>query len=630
MSNSINSGDREKLLNDEGDKGEMVNTGGGSGSKNKGAFKSLVDKSGVGGPTSFFCRSTTWLFLFLLAGGLCILYLGNSHESGGGLKLGMDKDRAGSYNVKVLPSSLSDKELDALPAESFSYLAMIDAGSSGCRAHIYRYGKLGSLDGPLYVLPQHISKKVKPGLSSFAKNPQGAGQSLKELVEFVQSKVPQSDWGVTPIWLKATAGLRMLEPAESGAVLVSVRNFLGDKTNSPFIFRSSWASIISGNEEGGFGWIAFNYLMKIIGPKKKSGADAQLPYAVIEMGGASSQVSQIAPSEKEAKAIPEDYRFSFTIEGETYTLYTHSYLGYGAEQAREGLNKLLLRNTTLSSSKGGSGGGGGGKDKDKDNSDRGDKKGGGSKGSKSLSEKKKSNSKTSEEGSPQSKRRQLQSNSTSSATATSSSAGTIRDTCLYDGYSRSSSSQPKESYEGPKGKYNVAGASQPSGTCSASLSPLFSPHSSKGKACKKSGGPYSFSCVYQPTFVAESPNFLVFENFFYMSSALGVKPLEGSATAFPLRTTPAEFQVAADKVCSKTWSDVQTSYPVDSQPKDVNTKLCFVASYANMFLTKGLGVRPDKVITVQKDVEASEIEWALGAAYKEAADFLKRTNLRPQ
>ena len=38
----------------------------------------------------------------------------------------------------------------------------------------------------------------------------------------------------------------------------------------------------------------------------------------------------------------------------------------------------------------------------------------------------------------------------------------------------------------------------------------------------------------------------------------------------------------------------------------------------------------DKVVTVQKDVDGSEIEWALGAAYKEAADFLKRTNLRGQ
>ena len=545
----------------------------GSGSKTKGVvFKAQA-------PTSIFCRSTTILFAVLLLGGLAILYLGNTNEQngGGGIKLGLDKDRAGAYNVKILPSSLSDAELDKLPIDAFSYLAMIDAGSSGCRAHIYRYGKLGSLDGPLYVLPQHVSKKVKPGLSSFAKTPEGAGPSLKELVEFVKSKVPESDWAVTPIWLKATAGLRMLEASESGAVLVSVRNFLADKANSPFIFRSNWAGIISGNEEGGFGWIAFNYLKKIIGPKKKTGADAQLPYAVIEMGGASAQVSQIAPTENDAKLIPDDYRFSFTIEGEAFTLYTHSYLGFGAEQAREGLNKLLLKNTTVGSAA----------------------------------------------SATRHHQRRLSSNNSSPV---------LLDTCLNEGYARPSSQQPKEAYEGPKGKYTVTGASKPFGTCSASLSSLFSQHS-KSKSCKKGAGPYSFSCVYQPAFVTESPNFLVFENFFYMSSALGVHPFGGSAdskTSFPLLTTPTEFQAAADRVCSLPWGQVQEKFPIDSQGKDVNQKLCFVSSYASVFLTKGLGVRPDKVVTVQKDVDGSEIEWALGAAYKEAADFLKRTNLRPQ
>ena len=614
-----NSGDREKLLDEAS---EDMAGGGGSGSKNKGAFKALAGQASVG-PTSLFslCRSSNfWLFLFLLAVGLLILFLGNTHEAQGKLSLGLDKDRAGAYNVKVLPSSLSDNELSALPVDAFSYLAMIDAGSSGCRAHIYRYGKLGSIDGPLYVLPQHVSKKVKPGLSSFAKLPKNAGPSLKELVDFVKSAVPEKDWAVTPIWLKATAGLRLIDSAESSAVLVSVRNFLGDKANSPFIFRASWAGIISGNEEGGFGWIAFNYLKKIIGPKKKTGVDAQLPYAVVEMGGASAQVSQIAPTEKDAQAIPEDYRFSFTIEGESYTLYTHSYLGYGAEQAREGLNKLLLRNTTFlaspkktpSSTGSASGSSEGGK---KDKKDKKDKKTAASEA----------------DGAPQSRRR-LAANSTSSASSSSSQTqGKIQDTCLYNGYTRDASTQPKESYEGPKGKFSIVGsAAAAPATCSASLAPLFSQHSSKGKACKKSGGPYSFSCVYQPPFVAESPNFLVFENFYYMSSALGVKPVGGSATTFPLQTTPAEFQVAADKVCVLPWQTVQSSYPVDGQGKDVNTKLCFIASYANMFLTQGLGVRRDKVVTVQKDVDGSEIEWALGAAYKEAADFLKRTNLRPQ
>jgi Golgi nucleoside diphosphatase len=224
----------------------------------------------------------------------------------------LEKDRAGNYDVKVFSGAASDVVLSQMSKESFSYLAMIDAGSSGCRAHVYRYGKLNSIDGPLYMLPQHDSKKVKPGLSSFAKKPTEAGASLQGLVDFIKTQVPEAQWVNTPIWLKATAGMRLIPETESTAVLDSVREFLGNKKNSPFIFHKSWARIISGNEEGGFGWIAFNYLKKIIGPKKVAGLS---PYAVVEMGGASSQVSQLAPSQKEADEIPPNYRFSFTIEG---------------------------------------------------------------------------------------------------------------------------------------------------------------------------------------------------------------------------------------------------------------------------------------------------------------------------
>ena len=87
----------------------------------------------------------------------------------------LSKDRSEAYNLKVLPDNLDDTSLILLDKEAFSYLAMIDAGSSGCRAHVYRYGKLGSIKGPLYVLPQHESFKVKPGLSTFANHPQDAG-----------------------------------------------------------------------------------------------------------------------------------------------------------------------------------------------------------------------------------------------------------------------------------------------------------------------------------------------------------------------------------------------------------------------------------------------------------------------
>ncbi len=481
----------------------------------------------------------------------------------------VSKDRSENYKVKVISADLDDESLNALPKETFSYLAMIDAGSSGCRAHVYRYGKLGSVEGPLYILPHHVSKKVKPGLSSFAQNPQGAGVSLKDLIEFMRQEVPESDWAVTPIWLKATAGLRMLDPAQSDAVLSSVRAFLSDKANSPFMFRQSWARVISGNEEGGFGWIAYNYLRKIIGPKKT--ADGHQPYAVVEMGGASSQVSQLAPSKAEADKIPKDYRFSFTIEEDTFHLYTHSYLGFGAEQGREQLNKLLTSKLTA-------------------------------------------------------------------ANAGDSKTETIRDPCLNAGFARPGTVARKETYEGPQGVYfNISGAADAS-ICTTTVANVFS--GGAGKTCDKSHeGPFSFGCTYQPAFVAESKNFLLFENFFYMSSAIGVKPVSAVAAtpanappvapAFPLITTPSHILDATSKICNTEWSAVQTVYPLDSQPKDVNTKMCFIGAYSYSFLTHGLGIPADKQVTIQREVGKSEIEWALGAAYKEAADFLKRTNLRP-
>ena len=72
-------------------------------------------------------------------------------------------DRSQSFNVKVIPNDLDDKALAALDPLQFSYVAVIDAGSSGCRAHVYRYGKLGDIKGKLYILPQHHSVKFKPG-----------------------------------------------------------------------------------------------------------------------------------------------------------------------------------------------------------------------------------------------------------------------------------------------------------------------------------------------------------------------------------------------------------------------------------------------------------------------------------
>jgi len=460
------------------------------------------------------------------------------------------------FSPKIIPNDLTDEELDKLPNNAFSYLTMIDAGSSGCRAHVYRYGLLGSENGPLYIVPKHVSKKVKPGLSSFAKNPSAAGESLAGLVEFLKAEIPEAEWKRTPIWLKATAGLRMVDRDQSASILMSVREFLSEKSKSPFLFRPSWAKVIPGTEEGAFGWIAVNYLYKVIGPKKKLANAAIQPYAVVEMGGASSQVTQLAPTPKEADQIPTDYKFSFVIDNNPYTLYTHSYLGYGGEQARETVNQAVLPHSVAPT------------------------------------------------------------------------VDSVQDPCLNVGYMRQKSAPRKEVYEGPKASVEVRGSAG-SDTCFKLASETLFPKNDK--TCV-SPEPRSFGCVFQPDFVKSSQNFLVFENFFYVASGVGLRAAGHTSDAavaagkldhntFPLKTTPQEYLDSSVEVCSPNWATLDTQFPKDSQPKEFNVKMCFAASYAAAFLIDGLGIPKDKVITVQREVAGSEIEWALGAAYKEALDF---------
>lgn len=40
----------------------------------------------------------------------------------------LEKDRSENYKIRIIPASLGDEELNALPKDAFSFLAMIDAG----------------------------------------------------------------------------------------------------------------------------------------------------------------------------------------------------------------------------------------------------------------------------------------------------------------------------------------------------------------------------------------------------------------------------------------------------------------------------------------------------------------------
>ena len=103
----------------------------------------------------------------------------------------------------------------------------------GSNERVFDFGKEGA-----------ASMRVSPGLSSYAEDPEGAGMSVGELVEFGKGKVPRERWGDTEIRLMATAGMRLLGPEAQGRILEACRRAL---RRSGFKFRDDWASVITGS-----------------------------------------------------------------------------------------------------------------------------------------------------------------------------------------------------------------------------------------------------------------------------------------------------------------------------------------------------------------------------------------------
>lgn len=104
-----------------------------------------------------------------------------------------------------------------LQDDSLRYGVVIDCGSSGSRVYVYFWPKHDAGSKDLLQI-QHVIdkdlkpaiKKVTPGLSSFAEKPSEASDHLKPLLSFAAERVPKQKHKETPLYIMATAGMRML------------------------------------------------------------------------------------------------------------------------------------------------------------------------------------------------------------------------------------------------------------------------------------------------------------------------------------------------------------------------------------------------------------------------------------
>ncbi|XP_010211413.1 PREDICTED: ectonucleoside triphosphate diphosphohydrolase 1 isoform X1 [Tinamus guttatus] len=216
--------------------------------------------------------------------------------------------------------------------KNIKYGIVLDAGSSHTNLYVYDWPAEKENDTGV-VQQVEVCKVEGPGISGYSQATEKAGPSLTQCLRRAEEVIPPSQHAETPVYLGATAGMRLLSLENKDAadkVLSSVEKTL---RSAPFNFQG--ARIISGQEEGAYGWITINYLL---GSFKQSGWRKLLHIlksrsetsGALDLGGASTQITFV-PDETPYES-PESW-LHFRLYGKDYKVYTHSFLCYGKDQA---------------------------------------------------------------------------------------------------------------------------------------------------------------------------------------------------------------------------------------------------------------------------------------------------------
>ena len=147
------------------------------------------------------------------------------------------------------------------------FAVVVDAGSTGSRVHVFRFGHGGS-DGNALELEDDTFEAVTPGLSSYAADPKAAAASLDPLLDLAMATVPAKQHKATTLTVGATAGLRLLPGKQADDILDAVRVHLKEKY--PFAVDSAdGVTVLDGQSEGAFAWLTLNYLLGHLGKPAK-------------------------------------------------------------------------------------------------------------------------------------------------------------------------------------------------------------------------------------------------------------------------------------------------------------------------------------------------------------------------
>jgi hypothetical protein len=193
---------------------------------------------------------------------------------------------------------------------------MIDAGSTGTRVDVYN--STGGLE-KLVRMNKLTNTKTKSLHTFDHEKPQQAADALLDILQGVAKFIPAEVRKETKVWLRATAGIRLLEIPKAVDLLHITTEALKNSPRNPFTFVD--AKIASGTLEAAYESIAINHMLyNDLNPKNYEG--------ILGLGGASLQIAF-----KPFYPI-RNSEFSYVLpSGEKFSIYAKSFMRFGQGEA---------------------------------------------------------------------------------------------------------------------------------------------------------------------------------------------------------------------------------------------------------------------------------------------------------
>jgi len=193
-------------------------------------------------------------------------------------------------------------------------IAVIDAGSSGSRLHVYSY-ELDETKSPINI-NEIWSKKVKPGFAALDANQ----NTIDAYLTILFSGAPAHH---IPVYFYATAGMRLVPQTKQKIYYQELQQW--------FAQHSEWQLIefktITGNEEALYDWLSVNYHLGTLKSKSRH------PIGVMDIGGASVQIAfPIHETPNMSPNLTQESPVDVTVYGQHIKLFVQSFLGLGQNE----------------------------------------------------------------------------------------------------------------------------------------------------------------------------------------------------------------------------------------------------------------------------------------------------------